>query len=261
MDCLEAREGLWPPERPKLAGDAVLKARRHLEECVACREFFLQDRALLEAYESLRGTRAPLEVRERVFDALAEARRIADAPHARGTRRGGRMRTRLGWSLAVAAGLAVVALGVMRMAGPDISSSTDAGMFVEDYLRRAVGEDHLTTSNPSEVSRFLVRELGMSLTPLHVDGLELEGVEICLLEGRRGAMIMYRKNGRSVAHYLVPKEGTRSRPPVLSPRLLNRPGTSPGVVTWASPSVEQALVGELSPPQLLQLAISGSTLE
>ena len=126
---------------------------------------------------------------------------------------------------------------------------------MEDYLRRAVGQDHIETSDPDEVGRFLARELGMELGPILVEGLELESAEICLLEGRRGAMIVYKKDGASVAHYLVPREGTPARAPALTRRdgSVDMP-----VVTWSSPAVEQALVGELSSEALLTIARQGA---
>ena len=71
IDCSEAREGLWPPERPRLARDEVLKARSHVEGCASCTEYFAQDTQLLGFYDQLRQTGAPRAVRERVFDALA----------------------------------------------------------------------------------------------------------------------------------------------------------------------------------------------
>ena len=50
MDCSQARQTLWPPEKPRLAGAEVLEARRHVQECPACESYFAQDRSLLDAY-------------------------------------------------------------------------------------------------------------------------------------------------------------------------------------------------------------------
>ena len=128
-------------------------------------------------------------------------------------------------------------------------------MFFEDYLRRAVGQDHIVTSDPDEIGRFLARELGMQLRPIRLEGLELQGAEICLLEGRRGAMIIYKKNGASISHYLVPREGAQPREPALSMDCCGSTSETP-VVTWSTRQLEQALVGEISPEQLLSLARS-----
>lgn len=121
-------------------------------------------------------------------------------------------------------------------------------------MRRAVGEDYLETSDPLHVTRFLQRELGLRFEPIRHPGLEVIRVEICLLEGRRGAMIVYEQSGVPVAHYLVPIDDAIARPPAISE---HRPGEAGGampVVTWATPRIEQALVGEVDRQQLLELA-------
>ena len=158
------------------------------------------------------------------------------------------------WSLGVAVALA--AIGFVDFSADAPPELADGTMFVEDYLRRAVGQDHITTSDPDEIARFLARELGMRLRPIQFEGLVLEGAEICLLEGRRGAMIVYKKNGAMISHYLVPREGAQPREPALSMDCCGATSEAP-VVTWSTRQLEQALVGEISPEQLLSL--SGSS--
>ena len=259
MDCATARAGLWPPERPKLVGDDVAEARAHVADCAECTEFFAQDRALLDVYDRIRGEKAPIEVREKVFDALARSRwQTRGAEPEISTGKTG-WRARLALPLLAAAALAVITVANLDRRAPleVVATPDDPSMFVEDYLRRAVGHDHIETSDPAEVVRFLQRELGLSLEPLDVEGLELLGAEICLLEGQRGAMIVYQQDGAAISHYLVPRDGTEPRAPALS----NQDG-GPGdaqlpVVTWSTGRVEQALVGELSSDQLLKLAAYG----
>ncbi len=251
MDCAEARAGLWPPEHPRLVGDEVAAARLHIEGCDDCAEYFEQDRALLDLYDRVRRHPAPLDVRESVFNALSRARwagvSATSPPRPNWMRLGA-------WPLAIAASLAVIMLAELRPTTP--ASADDPAMFVEDYLRRAVGQDHMETDDPNEVRRFLQRELGMQLQPLRFAGLVLERVEICLLEGRRGAMIVYRKDGAEVSHYLVPREGTGQRAPALSE---GAGGVGVPVVTWSTTHVEQALVGEITSEQLLEIATRGSS--
>ena len=124
--------------------------------------------------------------------------------------------------------------------------------FVEDYLRRAVGEDYLESSDPEEIAHFLRRELGLESSLLNLAGLLPTRVEICLLEGRRGAMIVYHgSSGRSVTHYLVPKLAGE-RPPRVA-----REHGGLTVVTWSTDTLEEALVGEVPPRELLDLAMTG----
>ena len=264
MNCTEARYALWPPERPRLAGKAVLEARLHVESCEACQGYFEQDRLLLDVYDRVSRQRTPRRVRERVFDSLARERaRTLGVPdnadagvpsftRRRFTRRGF---TRRRWALAAASSIAalfVVALGsfIAERSAPQ----EEAGLFVEDYLRRAVGEDRIITSDANEISRFLTRELGLPITPMEVEGLRLAGAEICLLDGRRGAMISYIEDGREISHYVVPKAGAVQRDPAVSSQLSSGNAVGPSVITWATPQVEQALVGEVAPDRLMELA-------
>ena len=156
------------------------------------------------------------------------------------------------------AAVAAIAVAVMLTDPSETPGPTDGPeMFVEDYLRRAVGEDHIETNDPAEVRRFLVRELGLALGPIHFAGLDLSRAEICLLEGRRGAMIVYKIDGAEVSHYLVPRRRAEPRSPAVSTRSAGA-GVGTPVVTWATPDVEQALVGEVSEAQLIAIAGAGS---
>ena len=254
MNCTEARYALWPPERPRLAAEAVLEARLHVESCEACQGYFEQDRLLLDVYDRVSRQRTPRRVRERVFDSLARERaRTLGVPD--NADAGVPSFTRRRWALAAVSSIAalfVVALGSFLVERS--ASQEEAGLFVEDYLRRAVGEDRIITSDPNEISRFLTRELGLPITPMEVDGLRLAGAEICLLDGRRGAMISYIEDGREISHYVVPKSGAVQREPAVFSQLASGGAAGPSVITWATPQVEQALVGEVAPDRLMELA-------
>jgi anti-sigma factor RsiW len=228
-----------------------------VEGCAACSEYFGQDRVLLDAFHQMRDVRAPLETRRHVFDVLVRARRGAEDPRTSSAPRataGGWRRVRL-WPV-LTASLVIGTLAWWLGGEPTPLGREPGAVFVEDYLRRAVGQDHITSSDPDEVRRFLARELGMKIGPIRVDGLELQGAEVCLLDGRRGAMILYTRDGTPVAHYLVPREDATPRAPRLSATEDRSPGGLP-VVTWSSSSLEQALVGELGTAQLLALARAG----
>lgn len=265
MNCSTAREALWPPEKPRLAGEGVLLAREHIEDCADCQEYFRQDRHLLDAYCTLREERAPRRIRERVFDSLARERAgnlTAEVNRAAQLGPGSLALPR--WMVATAASLVLLsALGTtaMWMNRPSARPATGE-LFVDDYLRRAVGQDNIVTSDPAEISRFLVKELGLLITPLQIEGLRLAGAEVCFLDGRRGAMIRYRQNGHEVTHYLIPREGVEERAPR---RLGILPGgfedqAAPSVITWATPSIEQALVGAVSAERLMSIARKASSL-
>ena len=254
MDCHSAREGLWPPERPRLDGDAEIAARAHVRGCPDCTRYFLQDRRLLESLDALRRRRAPLAVRDRVVAALASARTRDRMAEVSATSEGtAKVRStpwtrRRVWAGALVGIPAAAVLALQPMSPTESPESA----FAEDYLRRAVAADHLVTSDPAEVTRFLTRELGFHVAPLTAEGLRVERVEICLLDGQRGAMIVYRLDGREISHYVMPRAGARPRPVRVAEDGAHEMGLP--VVTWATTEAEQALVGEASTDELLGIA-------
>lgn len=254
MDCAEARRVLWPPERLRVVADDVSRAQQHVRACECCRDYFEQDRALLDLYHRVRGIRAPRSVRQRVFDTLAAARwgatsgsRGSPSPQHRVA-----LRDRAGRHAVLPVVLAVIAAVILgiELYRPSHDAEPSA-VFVEDYLRRAVGQERIESDDPREIRRFLERELGLSVRPLRAAGLSPVRAEICLLEGRRGAMIVYHGVDGNVSHYVVPKPGAAERQPAVSTRA---GGPAMPVVTWAGDDVEQALVGEMEADVLLDLA-------
>ncbi len=231
-----------------MRGD-VAAAQAHIRACDGCREYFSQDRDLLALYDEVRRAPAPVSLKQRVTAAIAGARSVAvERPW--WTRR----TTMAGAATAgiVAAGLALLMFMEVSTAATTTSDAPD--VFVEDYLRRAVAGDFIETSAPAEVTRFLQRELGLRLEPLRAHGLKLMRAEICLLEGRRGAMIQYERDGAVVSHYLIPRDDAVERAPALALSSTDRGASEMPVVTWAGGRVEQALVGEIDSDALLAIA-------
>ena len=253
MNCSEARHVLWPPEQPRLAEAKVLEAREHVHGCPSCESYFAQDRSLLDAYERAGRERAPQALRERVFDALAleRSRSVVEEPATPGVSRR--------WMLTAAASVVGLLAGgfVVSLKGTS-DALNDGGLFAEDYLRRAVAQERINSSDPGEVGRFLTRELGRPIQPLHVVGLRLTSAEICLIEGRRGAMIKYVQDGRDISHYLIPRDGTPRRDPEPASAWSSVADGGPALITWATPEIEQALVGEVSVDHLMELARNAS---
>jgi anti-sigma factor RsiW len=148
-------------------------------------------------------------------------------------------------------GLAVAGvILVSQLAAPGSADGQLGAAFVDDYMRLAVREDHIVTSDSAEVRRFLMRELGTMVAPLSAPGFIIEGAEVCLLRGRRGAMIRYRTDAGPVSYYMVPGASVRGRLPTINTTSSN--GTT--LVTWVSGHTERALVGPLPAADLLAIA-------
>ncbi len=249
LDCAAARDSVWPPNRPRLADADAIAAREHIAGCAACRAYFAQDRALLDVYDRLRATPAPPAVRERVFDALARERTghgQAAQRDRRARRDGTPLRAAVVALLALAAGFA----GWFAVAGD--RAPDPPALFAEDWLRRAVAADHIETADPAAIRDFLARELGIAHTPPSMPGHLPVRAEICLLDGRRGAMITYADGDQTLAHYVLPATGAVRRAPAVA----RSAGAGEGltIVTWAEASLEHALVGHLPGDSLLILA-------
>lgn len=245
MDCARARALTWPPDRPRIADQDVVGARDHIASCAACRAHFEIDHLLSDVRKGLLDARPPREVRERIFQAVAELR--SNRKRVRRVRRAYFIRT-----IAVA-GLAILgAVVIARFASPGGAQHEMDAAFVEDYNRLAVREDHIVTSDSAEVRRFLLRELGQVIAPLSAPGFRIVGAEVCLLEGQRGAMIRYETKSGTVSYYLLPEPGSVDRPPSSGPA----GDGGAALVSWVSGSVRRALVGALPARELMRLASS-----
>ena len=253
MTCAEARATLWPLRQLTLVAGRIKKAQQHIEGCSECQAYLEDSQSLSKAYENLAVTKAPLQLRDRVYAAIAEERASQTVPASTtpaqplGWRRG----LTAGWRVAA---VAVIALGSGTLVARTSTTPDSGAVFVDDYLRRAVGQERIVTSDPVRVGRWLARELGLPMGPMQVAGLELEGAEICLLNGRRGAMIQYSLDGAHISHYLVPRRGATEREPAIGLEGRDADAGMPPLVTWSTNSLEQALVGELESERLLALA-------
>ncbi len=278
MTCDEALERLWPLEGPQLASDEVVEARRHVSTCPRCQEVVQNDRLLRQRLREISLPPAPPEVRERVFQALAEERQRESGSHGEeGTAArtsGAPSPTHGSWfpgarELLVAAALVSVVLGgwlLMQSTDPGPPAGTTGApetsssdiQFVESFVREAARVEGIESSDPVEVSGFLAGELGMTLHPRELDGFDLVGAEICALGEKRGAVMIYERDGQRLYHFVLRADNGVSRSPQLSeatPQHWND-GVTLSTAIWNSGNLDQALVGELSPEEVLSLARS-----
>lgn len=257
LDCEKARAFVRPdagPLHPALRG----QVEAHIEGCEECQAYLDLDPSLLQAFESLRREVAPEALRNKVVGAVRALH--DDAPLATPARSLSRSSAARYAAVLVAAGLAAV---LWTLDGRRDSAGFEESAYVTDFVRRATAGEHLATSDPEVLSRFFQDRLGVALQPLAVEGLELESGEVCILDGELGALILYKLDGQVLAHYLVPREGTSARPPsrrVLDPdeTLGMHDAARVSMVTWASESIEQALVGSASADALAGLVNRGT---
>lgn len=251
--CWEARELLWPQDSPRPYSAGEDAARRHLDACPACQEFFRRDRLVSRRIrEHGLAAKAPQELRERVYDALARERALLPPPPPDGSR----MWPASGRGLAVAAGILLLAVALNDIwLAASRASATD--VYVQDYVSRAMEEEVMESPDPSAISHFFLKEMGRSLPPVTPGEGKLSRAMICLIRGRRAAMVEYEVDGRTVAHYRLPllrpgtpPEGRITRASGI--RLATERGVR--VARWEDGAFEHALVSELPAERLLALA-------
>ncbi|MGD2218328.1 MAG: hypothetical protein PVJ64_16340, partial [Gemmatimonadales bacterium] len=75
MDCRRTRRTLWPADGLRVGDTEVEAALAHAEECACCSEFLEEDRRVAQLIrESVPRVRAPRELKERLYTALARER-------------------------------------------------------------------------------------------------------------------------------------------------------------------------------------------
>lgn len=251
-ECDRVRQVLWPLDAPRACVEGEEEARAHLESCPACREFFELDAAVGRA---LRETRlrehAPHALRERVFDALARERARPTASPAGTVARTAAWLDRLPISRAavVAALAAALLAGLLLFPGnPDSGSA-----FAQDYLSRAVQQRRVERADSAEIARFFLHEFGQRIEPRRLADARIAGAMICLIEGRRAAMVEYTADGSVLSHYRIPvRTGPGRR--VLGVRAESAGGVQ--AVRWSDDRFEHALVAELPAGELERIARS-----
>ncbi len=267
MDCIEVRRTLWPADLLRVSDAETEAALAHAENCRSCSRFLEGDRRLAQLIrDSVPRAKAPAALRERLYTALARER-AGDVVAGRTPReRSASPRT---WQLAVAVllllGLGAAAMGRwLGTTGPTGGeASSPAAAFAEDYLRRVMEREELRSGDAGAVAAFFVRELGVAMSPPQVPGFQLRRASICLMNGRRGGMVEYERDGQELSYYLIPhRAATVVGAPGLDARRvqIGEPGSSLAserglsVVTWWSGGHQHALVASLPPSELEDLA-------
>jgi anti-sigma factor RsiW len=245
ITCGRARRLLWPDGGPRPATSDVIDAQDHVAGCTACQGFITEMRALGEAVrESAPREQAPAEVRDRLFAALAHARTGTQPRRRRHARN---------WLLLTAAVLLVV-VGATRLADrltrqppPDAIAA-----LAEDHAR-AVGEAHIASTDPAEVAKWVAGRVHFAMQVPVLPGASLRGARISVFDGRRSAVLEYDVKGTAMSYFVMPNE--RRTPDAHSPLRFDQTARAGyQVVTWREPGLLHAMVGNLSPSQLMMLA-------
>jgi anti-sigma factor RsiW len=244
--CGRTRRLLWPSSGPRAASPEMIEAHQHLEACAACQQFLREMRTFGDAiHDAAPREQAPAEVRTRLFTAIARARAGAHGPPS------GRHR-RAQW-LGVAVVLLIGLAGSLTVDRVLRGRHADAiTAIVEDHAN-ALGETHIASGDRAEITRWLAGQVHFAVYVPVLPGAKLRGARLCVLDGRRGAVVEYDVDGVRVSYFVVPYgmeragDGTRER----------FDGTKRAgyhVVAWREPGLLHAMVGNLPESRLATFA-------
>ncbi len=183
---------------------------------------------------------APRGVRNRLFEAVARAPT-------------GSTRARRPVLAAWAATGAMIALatGLALVWGRHAATPDPIVGFAEDHMRATRGEG-IVSRDSAVVANWLASRLPFAMDVPSLPNLELRGARLCFMDGRRGGVVEYSANGRSVSYFVVPS-GPAAEPPRRGQlRLASHEGYY--VAAWQEPGLVHALVGALPETTLAELA-------
>lgn len=236
MKCDEVRECLWPLDEIRKVGEREVGARAHLDACPACQAFFRRDAELTRALNSLSPDQeAPQGLEGRVVGALG----------ASVSRRRSARSVLFGWGapLVAAAAIILASVGLLRVGAQNLDAS-----FVESYLGRDALTNVVATPDQDQAYEFFMSELGLPIAPVSVEGRVTRAM-ICVVEGKRQALVEYELDGKMVAHYRSPSASGDGGGSIHT-------ATEDGVcvVRWSDGEFEHALVAPIPEDELRVIA-------
>ncbi|MFN2566949.1 MAG: hypothetical protein ABR499_18280 [Gemmatimonadaceae bacterium] len=223
----------------------VIEAQQHLEACSACQQFVRDMLALGDAiHDGAAREHAPPDVRGRLFSAIARAR-TGSQPPSRGHHRAQ-------W-LAAAVVLLVGLAGALTVDQLLRDAPADPITAIAGDHAKTLGETHIASSDPAEVTRWLAGHVHFAVHVPVLPGAELRGARVCVLDGRRGAVVEYEVDDAAVSYFVVPDRAELADAGG-PPRFDRTKRAGYHIVSWREPGLLHAMVGNLPESRLVTLA-------
>ena len=167
------------------------EVEHHLRQCASCQAFVAGEASFAATLAAqMAPTTASVDVRRRLFDALADGRR---------------RRLRWGRWVAAVAAIAAVAMLSLRLLAPAVDPLTAV---VEDFARLQ-GVGGLRTNNRVDATRWLTPQVDVAVIAPAWPRATLVGARICPMPAGRGAVLEYQVEGEAVGYYILPmRQGT-----------------------------------------------------
>jgi len=239
MDCPTCEAMVDAYVDGELSATEGAQFEKALASCQGCRQRLESARAMSRLLRALPAEPAPDLLRARIE---RELRRIA-----------GRPRERFRWS-AMAASL-IVAIGIGWLGGSFMGQgSREKDELLAGYIRVAMS-DHgveVASSDRHTVKPWFAGRIDYS-PPVHdltAEGFPLLGGRVDLVDGRKVAVLVYRRNQHRVALTLWPSSSSAN----TSPSLTQRDGFV--MADWRYGGFEMRAVADLAPAEMKSFAAS-----
>ncbi len=245
MTCGRARRLLWPDTGPRKATAEVEQAREHVSRCELCSKFLDDMRVMAQRIrEGVARPEAPVEVRDRLFKALARARTAAPplrpTPFVR--------RVAFGIAAALLLAGAWFSNGLLR---DRANARRDPFSILAEGHMQALRSFGLMSSDSLQVTEWLADRLPFGVeVPIFPDA-QLKGARLFPVNQRSGAMLEYAMRGHTLSYYVYSAPEARL-PASGDVRVVSRDGYR--VAVWDEPGLGHALVADLPSAELLALA-------
>jgi anti-sigma factor RsiW len=244
ISCGTVRRLLWPGTAVREALPEVISARQHVKECAQCRSFF-EERNPLQAglKEVAAHERAPFEVRQRLFAAIAEERTKSSGPF-----RGSHW---LPIAAAAAVTLVAIALADRRFDQPALEQSFAAAVAL-DHGQWLHGGG-ISSSAQNEVSRWIATRVPYAVDVPAFPSAQLKGGRIARIEGKQAAVMLYELDAQPMSYFVLQLDATDVGARIE--RLSHSRLEGYQLVMWREPGLLHVLVGRVPTATLDQLAL------
>ena len=244
MSCGSARRILWPDGGPRAISPEIVDAQQHFAECAGCRQFASDMRVVSDGLSAAAPrVDAPLDVRNRLFKAIARLRSDRAGVGTRPAVFAGLMAVVATVFLAVA-----ISLFVSHESSP---ASSMVAMLTEDHAR-SLHDTRIDSESPEEVTRWLADQLHFSVAVPVLPSARLHGARLCVADGRLGAVVEYKSGADLVSYFVIPDGSGSGVEGSTHFSYASRDGYH--VVSWRERGYLHAMVGSIPERRLADLA-------
>lgn len=241
MKCKDSRKINYLAEYPQVVTEDMLEAKRHVNECQECREFFEQEKAFSSLLrQKVIKDKAPAELSQRILKTSAK-----------------NTRKRLIYKLlSVAAVLILFAGGYIFKMHTDTNSLV--GKIIEDHISfLSYLGIQISSSSPDEVRSWFDGRVDFGVNVPELSA-RIKGARLCLLDKKRLALVFYEHNGSQLSLFMTtelnPERLLSGKEVIVKGRkvhIVEQKGYN--LLLWQDRGLTYALVSDLSLDELKKI--------